>query len=64
MKTIKQAPLFETSFDINIGENMNAVNFRGRWEVYYRNELGIEMFSHFATPGESLQFYTLARRAV
>lgn len=58
-----QTTLFTTAWQINIGENLVAVNFRGRWEVYYVIEGGLEMFSHFATPGEALQFYTLAGRA-
>jgi hypothetical protein len=52
-----QATLFETAKQINLTEELVAVNFHGRWEVYEKDENGLECFSHFATPGESLQFY-------
>lgn len=52
-----QTTLFETGFQINLGEDTVAVNYKGRWEVYYIIEGGLEMFSHYATPGEAAQFY-------
>jgi hypothetical protein len=54
---MKQLSLFQTSREINLGEDTVAVNFKGRWEVYYIVDGYLEMFSHYATAGESRQFY-------
>lgn len=60
MNNATQLSLFETSTQISLTEEFVAVNYRGRWEVYQSDEDGIEIFSHYATPGETLQFYGLA----
>ena len=52
-----QVSLFQTSREISLTEELVAVNYKGRWEVYYIVDGWLEMFSHYATPGESLQFY-------
>lgn len=51
-----QATLFQTAKEISLTEELIAINYKGRWEVYsVRN--GMETFSHYATPGEALQYY-------
>jgi hypothetical protein len=60
-----QLSLFETSRQISISDDIVAVNFKGRWELYmapghaagYDAASGLERFSHFATPAESLACY-------
>lgn len=52
-----QATLFQTAREINLSETLIAINYKGRWEVYEIDADGIEVFSHYATPGESQQFY-------
>jgi len=61
-----QLSLFETSKQVSLTDEIIAVNFRGRWEMYikdYYKDNGIgwdswfERFSHFATPAESLELY-------
>lgn len=48
---------------VDIGENMIAIlagNDRGaRWEIYTVEE-GLELFSHYATPGEAFQIASRA----
>lgn len=56
-----QATLFQTAKEISLTEELVAVNYKGRWEVYETNSDGIEMFSHYATAGESRQFYNTHR---
>lgn len=60
-----QLSLFETSKEISLTEETIAVNHNGRWEIYwygYSDEPWIERFSHYATPGESLQCYGVSPR--
>lgn len=51
-----QGSLFQTISQISLTEDLIAIHFKGRWEVYYIVD-GMETFSHYATAGESLQFY-------
>ena len=69
-----QLSLFETSHrsEINLTDDIVAVNFKGRWEIYVydiakdadqysanadRTERAYPRFSHYATPAESLACY-------
>lgn len=69
-----QLSLFETSHrsEINLTEDIVAVNYLGRWEIYVydfaldadqprrgadRTERAYPRFSHYATPAESLACY-------
>lgn len=40
---------------VSLTEDFVAIQYMGRWEIYYVLEGGLEMFSHYATAGEAAQ---------
>lgn len=57
-----QTTLVEMSKQVSLTDEIIAVNFKGRWEIYVRDytvdgkwSSYLERFSHYATPGEAAQ---------